>query len=164
MSETKPSAWIISASAREPVPRSSQLIHSRSSPTAASVPRTPAGAHGNLRAALDVPNALVHKATVRRPVPAPVFVLGAAVSVQGGAAVAKSLFPELGPPGVVFLRLLFGGIVLWAFARPALRGRSARDLGLVALLGVTLVCMNLAFYESLDRLPLGIAVTVAFVG
>jgi inner membrane transporter RhtA len=93
-----------------------------------------------------------------------VFVLGAAVSVQGGAAVAKSLFPELGPPGVVFLRLLFGGVVLWAFGRPVLRGRSARDLGLVALLGVTLVCMNLAFYESLDRLPLGIAVTVEFVG
>jgi inner membrane transporter RhtA len=106
----------------------------------------------------------VQKATARRPVPAPVFVIGAAVSVQGGAAVAKSLFPELGPPGVVFLRLLFGGVVLWAFARPVLRGRSTRDLALVALLGLVLVCMNLSFYESLDRLPLGIAVTVEFVG
>jgi len=74
-----------------------------------------------------------------RAVPAPAFVLGAAVSVQGGAAVAKSLFPELGPPGVVFLRLLFGGIALWAFGRPRLRGRSGRELRLVAMLGLALV-------------------------
>jgi len=99
-----------------------------------------------------------------RAVPAPAFVLGAAVSVQGGAAVAKSLFPELGPPGVVFLRLLFGGIALWAFGRPRLRGRSGRELRLVAMLGLALVCMNLSFYEALDRIPLGIAVTVEFVG
>jgi inner membrane transporter RhtA len=51
------------------------------------------------------------------------LVLAAACSVQGGAAVAKSLFPELGPPGVVFLRLAFGSAALWAIARPQLRGR-----------------------------------------
>jgi len=92
------------------------------------------------------------------------LVLGAATSVQGGAAVAKSLFPQLGPPGVVFLRLLFGGIALWAIARPRLRDRPPQELGVVAALGVVLVSMNLSFYESLDRLPLGIAVTVEFLG
>jgi inner membrane transporter RhtA len=92
------------------------------------------------------------------------LVLGAACSVQGGAAVAKSLFPELGPAGVVFLRLLFGSLALWAIARPQLRGRSRRDLRLVVALGVVLVSMNIAFYESLDRTPLGIAVTVEFLG
>ncbi len=92
------------------------------------------------------------------------LVLGAACSVQGGAAVAKSLFPELGPPGVVFLRLLFGSLALWAIARPRLRGRPRRHLALVAALGVVLVSMNLTFYESLARVPLGVAVTVEFLG
>jgi len=92
------------------------------------------------------------------------LVLGAACSVQGGAAVAKSLFPELGPPGVVFLRLLFGSIALWVIQRPQLRGRARGELGLLAGLGIVLVSMNLAFYESLERVPLGVAVTVEFLG
>jgi inner membrane transporter RhtA len=92
------------------------------------------------------------------------LVVGAACSVQGGAAVAKSLFPELGPAGVVFLRLLFGSLALWAIARPQLRGRSRHDLRLVTALGVVLVSMNITFYEALDRTPLGIAVTVEFLG
>lgn len=92
------------------------------------------------------------------------LVVGAAVSVQIGAAVAKSLFDTLGPPGVVFLRLLFGSAALWVIARPELRGRPRADLRLLAVLGVLLVTMNLLFYASLDRLPLGIAVTVEFLG
>jgi len=92
------------------------------------------------------------------------LVLAAACSVQGGAAVAKSLFPAFGPPGVVFLRLLFGSAALWAIARPELRGRPRGDLRLVAALGVVLVSMNISFYEALDRAPLGVAVTVEFLG
>jgi inner membrane transporter RhtA len=92
------------------------------------------------------------------------LVVAAACSVQAGAAVAKSLFPELGPPGVVFLRLLFGSIALWAIARPQLRERPWRELRLVVALGVVLVSMNVSFYESIARLPLGIAVTVEFLG
>jgi inner membrane transporter RhtA len=92
------------------------------------------------------------------------LVLAAATSVQGGASVAKSLFPSFGPPGVVFLRLLFGSIALWAIARPELRGRPWRELRLLVALGVVLVSMNVTFYESIDRVPLGIAVTVEFLG
>ena len=92
------------------------------------------------------------------------LVLAAACSVQGGAAVAKSLFPQLGPPGVVFLRLAFGSAALWAIARPQLRGRSRADLRLIAALGVVLVSMNITFYEALSRAPLGIVVTVEFLG
>ncbi|HZT45549.1 MAG TPA: EamA family transporter [Gaiellaceae bacterium] len=92
------------------------------------------------------------------------LVLAAACSVQGGAAVAKSLFPSLGPPGVVFLRLLFGSAALWAIARPELRSRTRADLRLVVALGVVLAAMNTSFYESLDRAPLGVAVTVEFLG
>jgi inner membrane transporter RhtA len=84
--------------------------------------------------------------------------------VQAGASVAKSLFPAFGPPGVVWLRLLFGSIALWVIARPELRGRPWRELRLVVALGVVLVSMNVSFYESIDRLPLGIAVTVEFLG
>jgi inner membrane transporter RhtA len=91
-------------------------------------------------------------------------VLAAACSVQGGAAVAKSLFAALGPPGVVFLRLLFGSAALWAIARPQLRGRARRDLRLLGALGVVLVTMNISFYEALARAPLGAAVTVEFLG
>jgi len=92
------------------------------------------------------------------------LVFAAACSVQGGAAGATSLFPQLGPPGVVFLRLLFGSAALWAIARPELRGRSRADLRLVAALGVVLVSMNITFYEAIDRTPLGVAVTVEFLG
>lgn len=92
------------------------------------------------------------------------LVLAAATSVQGGASVAKSLFPTLGPPGVVWLRLLFGSVALWVVARPDLRRHPWRELRLVVALGVVLVSMNVSFYESIDRLPLGIAVTVEFLG
>jgi inner membrane transporter RhtA len=92
------------------------------------------------------------------------LILAAACSVQVGAAVAKSLFPSFGPPGVVLLRLLFGSIALWAIARPELRGRTRADLRLLAMLGVVLVSMNVTFYEAIARLPLGVAVTVEFLG
>src|SRR6266849_2509805 len=92
------------------------------------------------------------------------LVIAAACSVQGGAAVAKTLFPQLGPPGVVFLRLLFGSAALWAIARPQLRGRPRAELRLLAALGVVLVSMNISFYEALDRAPLGVVVTVEFLG
>jgi inner membrane transporter RhtA len=92
------------------------------------------------------------------------LVIAAATSVQGGASVAKSLFASFGPPGVVWLRLLFGSIALWAIARPDLGGRPWRELRLVVALGVVLVSMNVCFYESIARLPLGVAVTVEFLG
>jgi inner membrane transporter RhtA len=96
--------------------------------------------------------------------PAITLVLGAIVSVQVGAAVAKTLFDDLGPTGTVLLRLAFAAIVLIAIWRPglaSLRGGRARD---VVLFGVALAAMNTSFYLALDRIPLGIAVTLEFVG
>lgn len=90
--------------------------------------------------------------------------LSAVASVQFGAALAKSLFDEIGPGGTVFLRVLFAAIVLAAIWRPAVGGRSSSDWRLIAAFGLTLGAMNLAFYESLERIPLGIAVTFEFVG
>lgn len=92
------------------------------------------------------------------------LVITGIASVQVGAAVATELFDEAGPVGVVFLRLAFAALVLVALWRPsltALRGASARD---VIAFGVALAGMNTSFYLALDRIPLGIAVTLEFVG
>jgi inner membrane transporter RhtA len=64
----------------------------------------------------------------------------------------------------VFLRVAFAAALLLALWRPRLRGRSPRDLALAAAFGVSLAGMNLSFYEALDRIPLGVAVTFEFVG
>jgi inner membrane transporter RhtA len=92
------------------------------------------------------------------------LVLAAISSVQFGGALAKSLFDEIGPGGTVLLRVLLAAVILAAFWRPSLRGHSAAEWRLIALFGVSLAAMNLSFYESLDRIPLGIAVTIEFVG
>jgi inner membrane transporter RhtA len=92
------------------------------------------------------------------------LVLGGIVSVQVGAAIAKSLFDELGPVGTVFLRIAFGAIVLAAIWRPAIRGLGATRLRDVIAFGITFAAMNTSFYLALDRIPLGIAVTLEFVG
>jgi inner membrane transporter RhtA len=97
-------------------------------------------------------------------VPPTLLVLAAVASVQFGAALAKSLFDEIGPGGTVFLRVLFAAIVLAAIWRPRVAGRAPRDLWLAVAFGLVLAGMNLAFYAALDRIPLGIAVTFEFVG
>ena len=85
-------------------------------------------------------------------------------SLQFGAALAKTLFDEVGPGGTVLLRVLIAAVLLWALWRPRVRGHGARDLWLAAVFGLTLAGMNLAFYGALDRIPLGIAVAFEFVG
>jgi inner membrane transporter RhtA len=96
--------------------------------------------------------------------PAPVLVVGGIASVQSGAAVATKLFPAVGPAGAVFLRLVFSAIVVWALARPRVRSIPRRHLLLGVAFGVVLAVMNLCFYLSLNRIPLGVAVTVEFLG
>jgi inner membrane transporter RhtA len=86
------------------------------------------------------------------------------LSVQVGAAFAKSLFPAVGPFGTVFLRLVFAALMLMVAWRPRVRGHRGRDYLLVLLFGLVFAAMNTSFYASLDRLPLGVAVTVEFVG
>jgi inner membrane transporter RhtA len=99
-----------------------------------------------------------------RPVPPELLVLGGIGSVQFGSAFANKLFDQAGPGGVVFLRLLLSGAILLAVARPSLRGRSRQDLAAAVAFGLVLAGMNWSFYEALDRLPLGVAVTIEFTG
>lgn len=106
-------------------------------------------------------------ASPRRPaplIPPPLYVLAAASSVQFGAALAVTLFDELGAAGASTLRVGLGAVILLAIWRPRVRGVPATDLRLAAALGVSLGVMNYAFYEALVRLPLGIAVTLEFIG
>jgi inner membrane transporter RhtA len=97
-------------------------------------------------------------------IPSGGLVLGAITSVQFGAAIAATLFHRIGPAGAVCLRLVAAAILLGAAWRPALRGYRRGELGLAVLFGLVLAGMNLSFYEALDRVPLGIAVAVEFVG
>jgi len=95
---------------------------------------------------------------------AALLTLGSIVSVQCGSALATGLFDSVGTAGAVFLRATFGAIALLLFTRGApLRTREwpHRD---VWLLSVSVAAVNLFFYAALDRLPLGITVTLEFVG
>ncbi len=84
--------------------------------------------------------------------------------MQVGASFAKQLFDITTPSGMVWIRLTLSALVLVAIARPRLRGRDRRDLGVVLGFGLCLAIMNWAFYESFARLPLGVAVTIEFLG
>jgi inner membrane transporter RhtA len=84
--------------------------------------------------------------------------------VQLGAALAEPLFARAGVAGVTWLRLALGAAILVAWARPRLRGRSAHDLLGALALGVTSGVMTLCFMFAIDRIPLGVVVTIEFLG
>jgi inner membrane transporter RhtA len=93
-----------------------------------------------------------------------VYVVVGILSVQFGAAVAKDLFGRIDPTAMVWLRLLSSALVLVLIARPVLRGRSRQDWLVVIGFGASLGLMNWAIYQSFARIPLGLAVTIEFVG
>lgn len=95
------------------------------------------------------------------PIPA---VLVAIVSVQGGAAIAKGLFPVLGAAGTAGVRIGLSALMLLAAFRPPLRQLTAAQWRAIVPYGVTLGAMNVLFYLSLARVPLGLAVTLEFLG
>ena len=92
------------------------------------------------------------------------LVLIAIASVQLGAAFAKDLFGTTTPTATAWLRLCFASLIFLTFARPRLRGRSARDWVIVLGYGVAVAGMNWAIYASFARIPIGVAVTVEFLG
>ena len=90
-----------------------------------------------------------------------------ALSVQVGAALATKLFASVGPQGATTLRLFFAGAAMIA-GTVLLRGKRGlplrRHFGVIVLFGLDLAAMNLSFYESISRIPLGVAVTIEFSG
>jgi inner membrane transporter RhtA len=92
------------------------------------------------------------------------LVLVGILSVQFGAGAAKTLFDEVAPTTIVWLRLVTSALVLLAIARPALGGRSRQDWLVVVAFGLTLGVMNWSIYQAFARIPIGLAVTLEFVG
>ena len=95
------------------------------------------------------------------PIPA---ILGSIVSVQCGAALAKGLFPMLGAMGTVGLRVGISAVILLAVFRPRVRRATAAQWRAVIPFGVVLGMMNVSYYLALSRIPLGLAVTLEFIG
>ncbi|MFV0451930.1 MAG: EamA family transporter [Propioniciclava sp.] len=113
--------------------------------------------------------------TPERPQRPPGGVVGLAVSpvllvtvsiasVQVGSSVAKGLYEQVTPFTVAWLRLLSAAVVLAFVARPRLRGRRPREWAWVIAYGLVLAGMNTSFYAAIARIPIGMAVTLEFLG
>ncbi|SRR5579875_2610616 len=107
-------------------------------------------------------------------IPPQALAIGSMISVQLGAALSKRLFSLLDPSAVVFLRLAFGAVILLLVWRPrratlaaqgsALEMRRSTRYGSIALFGLALAAMTFFYYQAIARLPLGVAVTLEFIG
>lgn len=95
------------------------------------------------------------------PVPA---VLLSIISVQGGAAIAKGIFPVLGAAATSSLRIVLSALILVIYNRPNLKNLTSAQWKLVSIYGITLGFMNLVFYLAIERIPLGLGVTLEFIG
>ena len=95
---------------------------------------------------------------------APTLVLASVVSVQFGGALAATLIPVAGVLGSVLLRLALASVVMLVVVRPSWRGPTREHWWVVTQFGLILAVMNTAFYAAIDRLPVGVAVTLEFLG
>ncbi|MEU1405431.1 EamA family transporter [Streptomyces sp. NPDC005728] len=89
---------------------------------------------------------------------------GSGLSNQTGAAIGALAFPVLGPLGVVAVRQYVAALVLLAVGRPRLRAFIWRQWWPVLLLAAVFGTMNLTLYTAVDRIGLGLAVTLEFLG
>jgi inner membrane transporter RhtA len=119
---------------------------------------------GEAEGSAAAPDAAARGIAWLEPVPPVAMVVLAATSVQFGAAVGATLFDTLGPGGASLLRQAFAAAILVALWRPRVRAYDAAALRLVVGFGLALGGMNLLFYEALDRIPLGVCVTIEFIG
>ncbi|WP_349884905.1 DMT family transporter [Microbacterium sp. WHRI 7836] len=106
----------------------------------------------------------MQKPAASGPLVGVVLVIGSCLSLPFGAAVAAQLFPVLGPWGVTSLRVAIAAVLLVVIVRPR-PGKWTRAQWLAAVLfGVSLAAMNGFFYAAIDRIPLGPAVAIEFLG
>ncbi|MDG2483307.1 MAG: EamA family transporter [Alphaproteobacteria bacterium] len=97
-------------------------------------------------------------------IPGPVLLFLAILSLQAGSAIAITIFPVFGPIGTMFLRMAFGALILIVIYRSDLVAALRQSPLAVLILGAIMTLQSAAFYEALDRIPLGIAVAIEFVG
>jgi len=97
-------------------------------------------------------------------IPAVPAVLLSIISVQGGAAIAKGIFPVLGAVATSSLRIVLSAVILIIFNRPNIRNLTRRQWKAVALYGLILGAMNIVFYMAIARIPLALGVALEFIG
>ena len=97
-------------------------------------------------------------------VPAPIFVFCAVISVQYGAALARPLFGVVGAAGTVLLRLMFAAIVLSLLFRPKLYDIYHTHMRVIGLFAVSIAASTVCFYTAVQRIPLGVAIAIEFIG
>ena len=90
--------------------------------------------------------------------------LAAMFSVQLGSALSVGVIDVVGPAGTAWLRLSMGALVFLAIARPPLRQVRRQDVAPLLGLGVTTGLVTIAFLAAIERIPLGTAVAIEFVG
>ena len=90
--------------------------------------------------------------------------VGAIVSVQLGSGIAKYLFPVAGPLAMAWLRVTTAAVIMTVVARPRLGGHSRRDWLVLLGYAAALVTMNVSFYQAISHIPIGLAVTIEFLG
>ena len=88
----------------------------------------------------------------------------AIITTQIGSAFAKALFPQVGPAGMVLLRMGLAAIALFLLWRPRWTTETQHHWSLLVRFGAALVTMNFSFYLAIERLPIGIAVAIEFLG
>ena len=98
------------------------------------------------------------------PSRAVVLVIVAIASVQVGSSLAKDLYSAVTPLAVAWLRLAAAAVILGVVARPRLHRRGRREWGVVLAYGAAMAGMNVAFYLAIERIPIGMAVTIEFLG
>ncbi|MFD3443083.1 DMT family transporter [Microbacteriaceae bacterium 4G12] len=86
------------------------------------------------------------------------------LSVQLGAALSVGLMAAVGPAGTAWLRLTAGAVIFLAIARPPLRSVRRRDITPLLGLGVTTGLVTVTFLSAIERIPLGTAVAIEFLG
>ncbi|SDH57885.1 EamA family transporter [Myroides phaeus] len=101
---------------------------------------------------------------MKKSIPAIPAVILSMMSVQGGASIAKSLFPVLGAAGTSSLRIGISAIILFFYNRPNLKKLTTFEWKISFMYGMCLAFMNLLFYFSIQRIPIGLGVTIEFIG
>jgi hypothetical protein len=91
------------------------------------------------------------------------MIVGTSLSIQLAAALAHDLFDRLGPVGASAVRFALAAVILLAIVRPAIRGREAATWGAIAAYGAVLAALNVTFFQAISLIPMGIAVTLAFI-
>ena len=97
-------------------------------------------------------------------VPAWTLAVVAMLSAQVGSALSTHLFATVGAAGIAWLRLTVGAVIFMAISRPRVRGLTRSDVGAVLALGIATGLVTVAFLSSIERIPLGTAVAIEFLG